>query len=684
MSQKQRQREYRIISSNPDGKTITTDEMVERKLKQMAEKQHEEFVAAKKTNEKNLEQLDGIDALLTQFTQGCPTATDNTSTSASKPEYKEIVQMRKQVLSKPKNLDPKEYKDTGLLQLDPRSKHSSRNVTEERLLAILPHLEKYYELWLAYPDKFIEMMSSSDNAFKLLPFQIIMLRTAARYQRSMVIATRGASKSFTNVLSRKVDSVLLPRNKSSLLAEHKNQATKIASEKFAEFADMLPALEKEIDYKKGSRTTQSDMYVRKIYHHKSQLDIVGIENSTRGGRRHSLLFEEIKDLDATKINENVLPLLNIARRTLSGVLNPNEIHKKQVYVGSAGFTDTFAHDKAIEIMIDSVLQPDRAIYYGFDYKVPVYYGLLNEDFVEDLRNSGTYTEAGFSREFGSKWSATIEGSFFDAEKLRGLRKAVRFEERAKNAPDTFYIASMDIGRTKAQSVIEIFRIRRAEKHYNITLSNIILLPGRHFLKQSIKLKQLDTQFNFYGVIVDSQGMGHGFVDFLTSTSYDEDEGVSYPPWGVHNIEEYPDLAKDVSREAVKKIYVLKTGMHNAGLIHSNCFNYLFSGKVSLLIDEQTARAKLLQSKKGQKMSLEERKRFLEPYRNTSLLIRETANMGINRKSASLQLEKIRSGEEKDTFSALEYGLWYIAMLEKAEYSGRSKRKVSFAAASMKN
>lgn len=120
------------------------------------------------------------------------------------------------------------------------------------------------------------------------------------------------------------------------------------------------------------------------------------------------------------------------------------------------------------------------------------------------------------------------------------------------------------------------------------------------------------------------------------------------------------------------------------LIHSNCFNYLFSGKVSLLIDEQTARAKLLQSKKGQKMSLEERKRFLEPYRNTSLLIRETANMGINRKSASLQLEKIRSGEEKDTFSALEYGLWYIAMLEKAEYSGRSKRKVSFAAASMKN
>ena len=120
------------------------------------------------------------------------------------------------------------------------------------------------------------------------------------------------------------------------------------------------------------------------------------------------------------------------------------------------------------------------------------------------------------------------------------------------------------------------------------------------------------------------------------------------------------------------------------LIHSNCFNYLFSGKVSLLIDEQTARAKLLQTKKGQKMSLEERKRFLEPYRNTSLLIRETANMGINRKSANLQLEKIRSDEEKDTFSALEYGLWYIAMMEKKEYSGRNKRKTKLSAISFRN
>ena len=557
-------KKYKIIAA--DGQPPkTTDDMVDRKLAKMAQDQHTLYQQTKSKMDQELGGgLDALGEILDESTQGQPTITKIQGSSANARQLKEMDKTRKTLVSEPKTIDMEIYNDTGLLKLDPRSVESSRNVTEERLLAILPLLEKYYELWLAYPDKFIEMMSSSENAFKLLPFQVIMLRTAARYQRSMVIATRGASKSFTNVLSRKIDSVLLPRNKSSLLAEHKNQATKIASEKFAEFADMLPNLEQEIDYKKGSRTTQSDMYVRKIYTNKAQLDIVGIENSTRGGRRHSLLFEEIKDLDATKINENVLPLLNIARRTLSGILNPNEIHQKQVYVGSAGYTDTFAHDKAIEIMIDSVLQPDQAIYYGFDYKIPIHYGLLNEDFVDDLRNSGTYSEAGFSREFGSKWSATIEGSFFDAEKLRGLRKLIKSEKRAHSSHDVFYIASMDIGRTKAQSVIEIFKIRRGENNYTINLVDIVLLPGRHFLRQAIKLKQLDTQFNFQGIIVDSQGMGHGFVDFLTTTNFDDNEGVSYPAWGVHNIDEYPDLAKDVGRDAVKKIHVLKTGMHNAG------------------------------------------------------------------------------------------------------------------------
>lgn len=88
-------------------------------------------------------------------------------------------------------------KDTGLLKLGPSSNaHSGRVVTEERLLRILPELEKYYELWLAYPDKLIDLLMPVDTAFKLMPFQILALRINARHKLVFQTATRGRVKHF--------------------------------------------------------------------------------------------------------------------------------------------------------------------------------------------------------------------------------------------------------------------------------------------------------------------------------------------------------------------------------------------------------------------------------------------------------------------------------------------------------
>lgn len=495
---------------------------------------------------------------------GGATIANPTPPAAVKAEFATPKAKQSQLpLLQQKMRDKQEYVDTGLLKLGPQHNAMGRGaITEERLIPLLPVLEKYYELWLAYPDKLVATLSSSDKSFKLFPFQQFGMRIAARYQKSMQIATRGFSKSFTNVLSRIIDSILLPRSKNSLLAEHKMQATKIASEKFDELFEFIPALRNEVNEKKGSRTTQSDAYIRKVFKNKAQLDIVGIENSTRGGRRHSLLFEEIKDLEADKINGNVIPLLNIARRTELGELNLNEKHQKQVYVGSAGYVDTFAHDKAAEILVDSVLQPDRAFYWGGDYRIPMYYGLIDENFVEDLRVSSSFSEADFAREFLAKWSNTIEGSFFDFEKLRSLRKIQKAEYKPANDPNVFYVASVDVGRTKARSVLEIFKVRMGEEYYTKNVVNIILMPGRHFLKQSCTIKELDSIFDFRKIVIDTNGMGVGLVDFLTVDNVNPETGVSMPAWAVINTDEYPDYKKDEVQGARKKIHVLKTGGPN--------------------------------------------------------------------------------------------------------------------------
>lgn len=119
-------------------------------------------------------------------------------------------------------------------------------------------------------------------------------------------------------------------------------------------------------------------------------------------------------------------------------------------------------------------------------------------------------------------------------------------------------------------------------------------------------------------------------------------------------------------------------------IHSNAYNELFSGRVKLLMDEKEAKDSLLQLKKGQKMGLQERLRYMEPYKNTSLLVNETSNLKINRNNTYLKLEMIRTDSEKDTFSALEYGLWVITEKEKEYYANLRKPRRSMSQALMYN
>ena len=111
---------------------------------------------------------------------------------------------------------------------------------------------------------------------------------------------------------------------------------------------------------------------------------------------------------------------------------------------------------------------------------------------------------------------------------------------------------------------------------------------------------------------------------------------------------------------------------------------LFSGRVRLLVDEKEAKDKLFSTKTGARMGLQERLRAMEPYKMTSLLISETTNLKINRQNTYLKLEMIRTDAEKDTFSALEYGLYKISEIEKEYYAKMHKGKRSWSGYTFKN
>lgn len=172
------------------------------------------------------------------------------------------------------------------------------------------------------------------------------------------------------------------------------------------------------------------------------------------------------------------------------------------------------------------------------------------------------------------------------------------------------------------------------------------------------------------IVVDGNGLGIGLVDALIMTNTDPNTGTDYEPIGVSNDEEY---LKRQDSTAAKVLFVLKTNASDAGLIHSNCYIQLSSGRVTFLAPERLVRNKLMATKKGQRMNLLQRKTFLMPYEMTSRLFDELANLKVKPKPTGFDVEQITRRIHKDRFSALEYGLWRIKAYEDAWTKEKNKK-----------
>lgn len=128
---------------------------------------------------------------------------------------------------------------------------------------------------------------------------------------------------------------------------------------------------------------------------------LGLGN-VRGLRKESLIFEEIIEQDPTKVNEVYIPLLNRPRAMANGLINPNEPQSQQIYITTAGFQNSFAYNKMIEILCRSILEPTKYFCLTGTYRIPLSLGLTSKKIVEDAINSPSFTKDSFEREYESR------------------------------------------------------------------------------------------------------------------------------------------------------------------------------------------------------------------------------------------------------------------------------------------
>lgn len=531
--------------------------------------------------------------------------------------------------------------------------------------------EKWRELcsyYRYYPDKFIDSISSPDSKIQLYFYQRIYLRIMMRYRKVFLTATRGTAKSYLQNLAFILKCIMYPKTKLFTCAFGKEQAAKITADNINDILDHYPLLRNEI-----KTFTQNKDYTKLMFHNGSKYDVVQMRDSTRGGRRYGGCIEEISDkkFDGNMLNAVVIPLMANDRISMNGFVDPNEVHKSEMYITTAGTQQQFSYEKMSEVYQD-MLNGKSAFCLGNSYELPCMYDQLDIDFIEELRESPTYSILDFMREYQSIWTGSSSDSLVSDEKLKKSRYVGIAEWEHCGESHCQYVLAYDVSRNEgdenALSCLAVIKITpKNDKSYLKEVVNIFSMEGQHDTWQAKFLKQKVKEFKANILIVDANGLGSGVVDQLV---LDLNDGN--PPYKVVN-DEKGNWKKYESNEGIPMVFALKAQERNTK--NSDMINRFmqYFNKIDVgLLKVPHEGIKDLEKKIKHKLKDEEQSNAEIPYILTNNLCDEIMNLKHRQQGNDTTIERISRKIPKDKFSALMYGLFWIYLDERKSLEKKRK------------
>lgn len=379
--------------------------------------------------------------------------------------------------------------------------------------------------------------------------------------------------------------------------------------------------------------------------------------------RNGGAIEEISDkkFNGDLLHSVVIPLMANDRIAMCKGVDPNELHKSQLYVTTAGSQQQFSYEKMKEIHSE-MLVGKSAFNIGNGYELPCMHGQLDIDFVEELRESPTYSVSDFMREYESTWTGSNSDNLVSDEKLNKCRTLGVAEWEHCGDKNVEYVLSYDVSRNEgsenALSCLCVIKITPNDNGgYIKELVNIFSMEGTHDHIQAKFLKEQVNAFKARILIIDANGLGSGVVDACV---IDLDDGS--PPYAVVNDDRYD---KYRTNDSIPIIFALKS--HNKETRNSdmiNNFMKVFNRLGVSLLKTAHEGIKDLEIKYKRKIKDSEERASLEiPYLLTNVLCEEVLNLKYKQAGNETKVEQITRRIKKDKFSALLMGLYWIYLQE---------------------
>ena len=554
-----------------------------------------------------------------------------------------------------------------LMSLVSTGDNKKMGLSEERVNAIIPVAREYISFWREYPDIFVEFLCGNNpNNFKLYFYQRVFLRAVMRHRYAYATFPRAYSKSFLSVLVLMLRCILYPGSHLFVTTGGKEQAAGILKEKQEELCKLIPGLQNELDLTRGKTKTSKDN-IELLFKNGSKLDIMAARQSSRGKRATGGLMEECILIDQTLLNEVIIPTMNVDRRLASGERIESEtVNKSQIYVTTAGWKNSFAYQKLMQLLIQEIIDPSEAVVLGGTWRVPVMEKLLKKSFIEELKLDGTYNDASFAREYESEWSGDAENAYFSAERFDKHRQLLQpeYEFSNRSAKNAYYIISVDVGRKGCTSEVCVFKV--TPQVQGTSLKSLVMLysyADEHFENQAIYLKRLYYKYKARTLVLDANGLGIGLVDYMVKAQIDPESGEVLPDFGVINDDDGFYKKYRTGDTELDAMYLVKANAPLNTEAYVYCQAQMNSGKIKFLIDEQQAKVKLMGTKKGQEMDAAKRAVELQPFTLTTILREQMLNLIEENEGVNIILKRVSRSVPKDRFSAFIYGLYYIKLEE---------------------
>ena len=558
-------------------------------------------------------------------------------------------------------------------------------LTKKRVNEHFQECGEMLNLFMVYPDRFVDLIIPHNSHFKLFFFQRLMIRCIARGNATFETFSRGTSKSFIADLERYLHCMFIPRHNTTITAGTNKQAAEIAKQKVVDDLWVkFPLLANEMQKRKvaGKILDAYKMgkdYVEFNFKNGSSLGL----GNVRGLRRQSLIFEEVIEQDEVKVNEVYIPLLNEPRKMYNGLINPYEPQSQQIYITTAGYQNTFAYQKLIEILCRSVLEPEKYFVLSGSYRIPLSCGLTAQKQIEDVINSPSFSKSSFEREYESRWSDAPMGAAFSSNVITSLRQVKVVELKDKRTPeqiekDCFYVICADMAKDgAADTAVGVAKVIPKEHYFTYKFINLLTIPSTDYMVVANTFKKLVLTYNAKLLVYDANGVGAGLRDWLNKQTTDEygnileGLGIINPPSTSER-----DLIKYPKDKTI--IYEIKSGGRIGEHIHFFFFSRMSTGAITFPIKLSEALNLYSKNKGFVKMSIRKQQEYLLPFKVMDLMEAELKNLDIVNTSDQMSntMKIIRRSEsiQKDFFSMAEYLVWAVNQYFELDYYKRRSRK----------